>query len=164
MPRRNFTLEQVARENGPHAFEHIQKLLEDGANPLEPNSQKLFPFHFAQSNQIFEALTEPPVDCRSYMLTLARSKATEKEKIRILTSALQNKLVLAMNFTDQENMTCIGIAAQRREYRFAQAVGIAIKEQDDRHYGPEQEIVKEFIRMMNDKDAKIRGLQDRLFI
>ncbi len=66
------TLEDVAIENGPNAIELIETLLAVGANPLEPNSQKLFPFHFAQNQEIFKALTQPPVEPRSLMLTLAR--------------------------------------------------------------------------------------------
>ena len=66
------TLEDVAIENGPNALELIETLLAVGANPLEPNSQKLFPYHFAQNQAIFKALTQPPVEPRSLMLTLSR--------------------------------------------------------------------------------------------
>jgi len=72
MARRGLTLEQVAQQNGENAVELINVLLDSGANPLEPNYQKLFPYHFAQSQEIFSALTPPPLEPRSFMLTLAR--------------------------------------------------------------------------------------------
>ena len=66
------SLENVAIANEPHAFEMIQNLISSGLNPLVPNSRKLFPYHFAQSLEIFDALTPPPIQRQSYLLTLAR--------------------------------------------------------------------------------------------
>jgi hypothetical protein len=174
---RGLTLEQVAFENGPNAVELINELLKAGANPLEPNSQKLLPYHFAQNNLVFEALTPPPIDYQSFMVTLARwehnklkkiycikrSNASECYKIRILENALFNALPLIFQFVAEDKFTCLGIAAQKREYRFAQAIGYAIKAQMDRFFGGEQEVMKSFLEDAKVKDEKIRDLEERLF-
>ena len=70
--REGLTLEAVAIENKPDALEIIQNLVSSGLTPLVPNSQKLFPYHFAQNLEIFAALTPPPLQHMSYLLTLAR--------------------------------------------------------------------------------------------
>jgi hypothetical protein len=92
-----------------------------------------------------------------------RSNASECYKIRILESALFNMLPLIMGFTGEDKMTCIGIAAQRREYRFAQTIGYAIKTQMDRLFGGEQEVMRSFLDDIKFKDKQIRDLQERLF-
>jgi len=66
------TLEQVAIENGSNALSKIELLLELGANPLSYNSKKLFPFHYAKTREIFEALTPPPIQRKSTLVLLAR--------------------------------------------------------------------------------------------
>jgi hypothetical protein len=66
------TLERLAVENEYYALPIIERLLKAGHNPLTPNSQKLFPYHFAQSMEVFSALTPPPVEPLSWLLTLAR--------------------------------------------------------------------------------------------
>jgi hypothetical protein len=66
------SLENVAIVNNPHALVIIRNLISSGLTPLVPNSRKLFPYHFAQNLEIFEALTPPPIQRESYLLTLAR--------------------------------------------------------------------------------------------
>ena len=94
---------------------------------------------------------------------IKRSNASECYKIRILESALFNELPLMFQFTGEDEFTCIGIAAQRREYRFAQAIGYGIKAQMDRFFGGEQKLMKGFLDDIKVKDDKIRDLEERLF-
>ena len=70
--RGELTLEAVAGMNEPDAVELIQELLRSGKSPMEQDSQKLFPYHFAKNREVYDALTPPPIDRRSYLLTLAR--------------------------------------------------------------------------------------------
>ena len=70
--RGELTLEAVAIANQPYAAEFIPYLISAGSDPLEPNSKKLFPYHFAKNLEVFEALTPPPIRRESYLLTLAR--------------------------------------------------------------------------------------------
>ena len=73
MKRRGvLTLDAVASFNEPDAVELIQELLRSGKSPMEQDSQELFPYHFAKNKEVFDALTPPPIDRRSYLLTLAR--------------------------------------------------------------------------------------------
>jgi len=73
MKRRGvLTLDAVASTNEPDALELIQELLRCGKSPMEQDSQKLFPYHFAKNREVYAALTPPPIDRRSYLLTLAR--------------------------------------------------------------------------------------------
>ncbi|CBY15656.1 unnamed protein product [Oikopleura dioica] len=102
------TLEVIAIKNEPMALELIQELILSrdtmihtyndliDSDPLKPNSKKLFPYHFAQNEQIFDALTPPPIDRRAYLVTLARSNATEDEKISLLQNAVNNNIPLDM--------------------------------------------------------------------
>ena len=66
------SLETVAILNQQYAHEHITQMISAGWDPLVPNSRKLFPYHFAKSLEIFDALTPPPIQKESYLLTLAR--------------------------------------------------------------------------------------------
>jgi len=52
----------------------------------------------------------------------------------ILQNAMRNLIPLNMTFYGENNLACIGIAAQKREYRFAQNIGLAIKKQMERRY------------------------------
>ena len=70
--------------NPDNATALIETLLHMGANPLEPNEQKLFPYHFAQNLDVFNSLTPTPIDQRCLVLTLARSLALEADKIQLL--------------------------------------------------------------------------------
>jgi hypothetical protein len=70
--REAINLETVAILNQQYALEHITQMISAGWDPLEPNSKKLFPYHFAKSLEIFDALTPPPIQKESYLLTLAR--------------------------------------------------------------------------------------------
>ena len=87
----------MAIDNDENSIEIIQTLLHLGSNPLEPNQQKLYPYHFAQSQKVFESLTPPPVEPRALVLTLARSLATEEEKIELLDIININQLPLVWN-------------------------------------------------------------------
>jgi len=113
-------LEDVAIENEINAPNLIQTLLHLGANPLQANAEKLYPYHFAQTEEVFKSLTPPPVEPRALILTLARSFASEEEKIQLLEIIKQNGLPIDILFRDTDFNTAIGVAASRQETRFAQ--------------------------------------------
>ena len=54
------SLGKIAIENAPDACQLIEAYFNAGANPLVPNSKRLFPFHYAQTFEVFSALTRPP--------------------------------------------------------------------------------------------------------
>ena len=70
--RGELTLEAIAIENKPDAVEIIDSLILAGMNPLEPNSKKLFPYHYSKCLDVYGALTPPPIQRESFLLTLAR--------------------------------------------------------------------------------------------
>ena len=55
------SLEEIAVENLDDSCQLIEAYFDLGANPLKPNAQRLFPFHFAQTAEVFSTLTKPPV-------------------------------------------------------------------------------------------------------
>ncbi|CBY08653.1 unnamed protein product [Oikopleura dioica] len=134
MLKRDADLKKVQSENSINKLKDENQqlherlkgeLLRSGKSPMEQDSQKLFPYHFAKNREVYDALTPPPIDRRSYLLTLARSNLTEDAKICFLKNVLDNSIpcdMSHMTFTGEDNLSCIGIAAQTREYRFAQSM------------------------------------------
>ena len=121
------TLEEIAIENLDDACQLIETYFECGANPLKPNAQRLFPFHFAQTAEIFQSLTRPPVEPRSLLLLLARANISELEKINFVRLYLQNSIPLDVLFRDPESNSSIGIAAARKEDRLAEVFGETLR-------------------------------------
>jgi hypothetical protein len=72
-----------------------------------------------------------------------------------------------MAFFDQDNLNCVGIAAKRREYRFAQRVNVLleknyIKQQTD--IEDAQKCLGELSSIIEEKNAKIKQLVEMQFI
>ncbi|CBY39268.1 unnamed protein product [Oikopleura dioica] len=155
------TLEAVAGMNEPDAVELIQELLRSGANPMEQDSQKLFPYHFAKNKEVFEALTPPPIDRRSYLLTLARSILTEDAKYVFLKNLVDNSIPFDTSFSGQDNLTCIGIAAQRGEYYFAQNLGLFMDTIIHSQKATFENTVHNLVRQIVEKDNHIKLLEER---
>ncbi|CBY08655.1 unnamed protein product [Oikopleura dioica] len=155
------TLEAVAGMNEPDAVELIQELLRSGANPMEQDSQKLFPYHFAKNKEVFEALTPPPIDRRSYLLTLARSNSTEDAKYVFLKNLVDNSIPFDTSFSGQDNLTCIGIAAQRGEYYFAQNLGLFMDTIIHSQKATFENTVHNLVRQIVEKDNQIKLLEER---
>jgi hypothetical protein len=65
--RGELNLVSIAIENKPDAPKIIA-----GINLLKPNSKKLFPYHYSKCLGVFLALTPPPIETESFLVTLAR--------------------------------------------------------------------------------------------
>jgi hypothetical protein len=71
-----------------------------------------------------------------------------------------------LSFSDQDNLTCLEVAAQKKEYRFARALGLLV----DRYIATLQrkshEAVQQFFdeqrRIIVEKDSHIKQLEERL--
>jgi hypothetical protein len=90
-----------------------------------------------------------------------RSIANEDEKIDILRNAVNN-IPLHLSISGEDNLTCIGIAAQKREYQFAQELGLCLEKQYGRLLEhTKQQAALELQRIIVEKDSHIKELQER---
>lgn len=146
-------LEDIAIENEDNASVLIETLLHLGVNPLEPNEQKLFPYHFAQTLRVFNSLTQPPVEPRGLILSLARSFASEDDKIQLLEILKQNELPIDIMYQDSNEVNAIGVAAERKENRFAQVCAVTL-------IGVERERIEQTKVRKMEHELKLQKLQN----
>jgi hypothetical protein len=74
---------------------------------------------------------------------------------------------MSINFYGEDKLTCLAIAAQRKEYRFAKAIGFCIIEQTSSRLVREREDNKrrenELFEQLKKANAINRNLEERLF-
>lgn len=74
---------------------------------------------------------------------------------------------MSVNFCGEDKLTCLAIVAQRKEYRFAQAIGFCINKQTNSIFAREREDKKrqeeEAVKQLNETKAINRDLEERLF-